>query len=64
MNKEKLLKEANRLLKDVERYTGKKLSPITEEELNAVRISQEEWAKAAQKHTTQEHSYTDTEPFR
>ena len=64
MGKEKLLKEANRLLRDVERYTGKKLPPITEEQLNGVRVSQKEWEKAAQKRTTQEHSYTDTEPFR
>lgn len=59
MNKEKLLKEANRLLKAVERYTGKKLSPITEEELKAVQTIQKEWAKAAQKQNAQEHSYTD-----
>jgi len=64
MDKKKQLKEANRLLKDVERYTGKKFPPVTEGQLNAAQILQEEWDKASQKHTTQEHSYTDTEPFR
>ena len=64
MDKEQRLKEVTRLLKDMERYTGKKLLPITEEQLSDVQISQEEWDKAVQQHTEQNPSYTDIEPFR
>lgn len=64
MAKEEVDRLAMQFLRDVERYSGKKISPPTEKELKEIQTSLEEWDKAGRPFDEEENAHTDARLFR
>lgn len=64
MTEAEMDKIAMQFLRDVERYSGKKISPPTEKELKDIQTSLEEWDKAGRPFDEGENAHMDARLFR